>query len=97
MTLNLLQVRRERTLESTLAKLRKICIELGVDDAEAAAEVHPSLRSFHQSMRGHYFSFLETKDKAVSESSDQQNVRSHISAQIHSRLLAVNSSVIAML
>jgi hypothetical protein len=66
-----LQVRRERTLESMLAKLRKVCIELGVDDAEAAAEVHPSLRSYHQSMRGHYFSF--NHNQAASEPSNQQS------------------------
>ena len=68
---HMIQVRRERTLESTLAKLRKVCIELGVDDGEAAASVHPSLRSYHQSMRGHYFSFTNTK--AASEAGDQQN------------------------
>jgi hypothetical protein len=69
-------VRRERKLESTLAKLRKLCIELGVEDAEVAASVHPSLRNYHQSMRGHYFSF--TAAKPATETSEQQpQVRLH--------------------
>lgn len=85
----MLQVRRERTLESTLAKLRKVCIELGVDDAEAAASVHPSLRSYHQSMRGHYFSFTSTK--AGSEADDQQNpVRCYSPTSLYACVLSVS-------
>lgn len=61
------QVRRERKMEATLAKLRKLCIELGADDAELAASVHPSLRNYHQSMRGHYFGYSVPKPSAESE------------------------------
>lgn len=50
-----MQVRRERRLESNLAKLRKLCIEVGADDAEVAASVHHTLRNYHESMRGHYY------------------------------------------
>jgi hypothetical protein len=51
------QVRRERRLESNLAKLRKLCIEVGADDAEVAASVHHTLRNYHETMRGHYYTY----------------------------------------
>jgi hypothetical protein len=51
-------------MEATLAKLRKLCIELGADDAEIAASVHPTLRTYHQTMRGHYFSYTAAKAAA---------------------------------
>jgi hypothetical protein len=55
------QVRRQKKMEATLAKMRKLCVEVGADDAEVAASVHPSLRGYYQSMRGHYFTFNTTK------------------------------------
>jgi hypothetical protein len=48
-------VKRERRLEGGLAKLRKLCIEVGAEDAEVAASIHPSLRNFHEAMRGQYY------------------------------------------
>lgn len=51
------QVRRERRLESNLAKLRKLCIEVGADDAEVAASVHHTLRNYHETMRGQYYTY----------------------------------------
>jgi hypothetical protein len=48
-------VKRERRLEGGLAKLRKLCIEVGADDTEVAASIHPSLRNFHEVMRGQYY------------------------------------------
>ena len=53
----LVQVRRERRLESNLAKLRKLCIEVGADDAEVAASVHHTLRNYHETMRGQYYTY----------------------------------------
>lgn len=42
--------RRERELEGLLSRVRKICIELGEDDQQMAAEVHPSLRRYQDLM-----------------------------------------------
>ena len=50
-------MRRERRLESNLAKLRKLCIEVGADDAEVAASVHHTLRNYHETMRGQYYTY----------------------------------------
>lgn len=80
------QVRRERKMEATLAKLRKLCIELGADDAELAASVHPSLRNYHQSMRGHYFGYSAQKPAAESESRAQIALSEDIFRNLEGRL-----------
>lgn len=54
-------MRRERKMEATLGKLRKLCIEVGADDTEVAATVHPSLRAYHTSMPGHFYSYSSYK------------------------------------
>lgn len=81
-----LQVRRERKMEATLAKLRKLCIELGADDAELAASVHPSLRNYHQAMRGHYFGYSASKPTAESEPQAQIALSEEIFRGLESRL-----------
>lgn len=82
----MVQVRRERKMESTLAKLRKMCIELGADDAELAASVHPSLRNYHQSMRGHYFGYSAQKPSADSEARDQIALSEDVFRSLEGRL-----------
>lgn len=44
------RIRKERDLESMLGTLRKLCMELGEDDVEAASSAHPSLALYWQSM-----------------------------------------------
>ena len=73
-------------MEATLAKLRKMCIELGADDAEMAASVHPSLRNYHQSMRGHYFGFSTQKPTAETETREQIALSEDIFRGLEARL-----------
>ena len=62
-------------MEAALGRLRKLCIELGADDADVAASVHPSLRSYHSSMPGHYYSYSSYKSDAVDEEGEKRQVR----------------------
>lgn len=73
-------------MEATLAKLRKLCIELGADDAEEAASVHPSLRNYHKAMRGHYFGYSASKPTAESENCDQIELSEDIFRGLEGRL-----------
>ena len=44
------RIKKERELESLLGDLKRLCMELGEDDCEAAASAHPSLRSCNAMM-----------------------------------------------
>ncbi|KAK9803571.1 hypothetical protein WJX72_001222 [[Myrmecia] bisecta] len=44
------QGRRERSLDAAMGRLRKVCIELGEDDAAVAAEAHPSLQHYRDAL-----------------------------------------------
>ena len=79
--LRTLQVRRERKLEANLAKLRKLCIEVGADDAELAASVHPTLRNYAETMRGNYYSSTAKAAMEAGSTSEQHAVRvaNHVS------------------
>ena len=69
------QVRRERKLESSLTKLRKLCIEVGADDTEVAASVHPSLRNYQESMRGHFYAYGKPPSEQVPSTAQPEPVR----------------------
>lgn len=81
-----MQVKRERKLESGLGKMRRLCIEVGEDDAECAARVHPSLRNFHETMRGQYYAIPKPADAAAAGGGDAAALTEAVFAALEAAL-----------
>lgn len=76
------QVKRERRLEAGLAKLRKVCIEVGADDGEVAASVHPSLRTFAARMHDQYASGASKPASAAADEVRMPRDAPHAAARL---------------